>query len=102
MTTCVVDTNVLVVANERGTYADEKCHERCVEELERIAKHCVVVMDCDGRIVEEYMRQSFRTPSRAGQALNRPLGVWRRVLQACFQQPLQSGARSTRSHNPDR
>ena len=58
MTTCVVDTNVLVVANERGTYADEKCHERCVDELEHIKKHCVVVVDCDGRIIEEYMKHA--------------------------------------------
>ncbi len=44
MTTCVVDTNVLVAANGWGTHADEKCHEQCVEELERIKKHCVVVV----------------------------------------------------------
>ena len=58
MTTCVVDTNVLVVANGRGTNADEKCKKRCVEELERIVEQCVVVMDCDGRIIEEYMRHA--------------------------------------------
>ena len=63
MTTCVVDTNVLVVANRRGTHADEECRERCVEELEHIVKHCVVVVDCGDLIVEEYMkRASFRPP----------------------------------------
>ena len=53
-----MDTNVLVVANGRGTHADEKCHERCVDELEHIVKHCVVVVDCDGRIIEEYMKHA--------------------------------------------
>ena len=63
MTTCVVDTNVLVVANGRATHADEACRERCVEELLRIVKHCVVVVDCCDLIVEEYLKYaSFRPP----------------------------------------
>ena len=68
MTTCVVDTNVLVVANGRATQADEKCHERCVEELERIAKHCVVVVDCCDLIVEEYMKHASFRPLGVGDA----------------------------------
>ena len=84
MTACVVDTNVLVAANGWGTHADQKCHERCVEELERIKKHCVVVVDCDGRIIEEYMKQSFRTPRRAGQALNRPPGAGDKFFKHVF------------------
>lgn len=58
MTTCVVDTNVLVVANGRATQADEKCRERCVEELEHIVKHGVVVVDRIGLIIEEYMKNA--------------------------------------------
>ena len=68
MTTCVVDTNVLVVANGRGTHADEKCHERCVDELEHIVKHCVVVVDCCDLIVEEYMRHASFRPLGVGDA----------------------------------
>ena len=68
MTTCVVDTNVLVAANGWGTHADEKCHERCVEELEHVVKHCVVVVDCCDLIVEEYMRHASFGPLGVGDA----------------------------------
>ena len=68
MTTCVVDTNVLVAANGRDTHADEKCHERCVEQLEHIAKHCVVVVDCCDLIVEEYMKHASFRPLGVGDA----------------------------------
>lgn len=68
MTTCVVDTNVLVVANRRGTNADEECKKRCVEELEHIEKHCVVVVDCCDLIVEEYMKHASFGPLGVGDA----------------------------------
>lgn len=66
MTTCVVDTNVLVAANGRGTHADQECRKRCVEELEHIVKHGVVVVDCIGFIIEEYTRRASFGPRGVG------------------------------------
>ena len=50
----VVDTNVAVVANGRGTDADEACQLRCIEVLEDVCARQVVVMDDGDRIFDEY------------------------------------------------
>ena len=54
MTAFVVDTNVAIVANRRGTHADERCQLACVEHLEAVVAQDVVAID-DGRaILAEY------------------------------------------------
>ena len=62
MTTFVVDSNVAIVANRRGTHADERCQLACVEKLESVVERDVVAVD-DGRaILEEYAK--YLTTSR--------------------------------------
>ena len=49
-----MDTNVAIVANRRGTHADERCQLACVEQLEAVVAQDVVAID-DGRaILAEY------------------------------------------------
>lgn len=52
----VVDTNVLIVANERGNPpADPECERTCIKMLEGAAKgKQVVLLDGSNRIMDEY------------------------------------------------
>ena len=54
MTTHVVDTNVAIVANGRGTHADRSCQLACVEKLEHLSKDGTVAVDLLGLILAEY------------------------------------------------
>ena len=54
MTTFVVDTNVAIVANGRGTHADEQCQLDCVQKLESLVKQEIVAIDKRGLILDEY------------------------------------------------
>ena len=54
MPTFVVDTNVAIVANGRGTHADISCRLRCIAELQSLVKQGIVVIDDRGLIVDEY------------------------------------------------
>lgn len=56
MVEVVVDTNVAVVANGLAEQANDGCVERCGDELERIIDGCVVVLDSDGLILDEYQK----------------------------------------------
>ncbi|MDE0393413.1 MAG: hypothetical protein OYK82_01415 [Gammaproteobacteria bacterium] len=53
----VVDTNVAVVANGRGTHADKSCQLACVERLECIKERGIIAIDDTGNILDEYARQ---------------------------------------------
>lgn len=52
----VVDTNVLVVANGRGTHVDEECKLRCTDALLELRNSGIAVLDNQGMILEEYRR----------------------------------------------
>ncbi len=53
----VVDTNVLIVANERDSLADPQCQLACIELLERIGEAGVVfLLDDRELIMTEYAR----------------------------------------------
>ena len=54
MTTFVVDTNVAIVANGRGTHADMRCQLTCVKKLKTVAADEVVAIDAAGAILDEY------------------------------------------------
>ena len=54
MTSFVVDTNVAIVANGRGTHADVSCQLACVERLEEVTRQWVVAVDDGGAILDEY------------------------------------------------
>ena len=54
MTTHVVDTNVAIVANGRGTHADSSCQLACVAKLEHLSKGGTVAVDLLGLILTEY------------------------------------------------
>ena len=56
MTPFVVDTNVAIVANGRGTHADFRCQLACVERLKSIAAGEVVAIDDMDFILEEYKK----------------------------------------------
>ena len=59
----VIDTNVLVVANERAPQADSGCVLRCVDALVAAQRNTITAVDAGGRIVDEY----FRNARRSGQ-----------------------------------
>lgn len=50
----VIDTNVLIVANNRSSHATAECVLACVEALEACATSGVVLIDDGWRIVNEY------------------------------------------------
>ena len=54
MTVYVVDTNVAIAANGRGTHADLCCQVACVDRLEHLVKRGVVSIDSVGAILSEY------------------------------------------------
>ena len=54
MTTFVVDTNVAIAANGRGTHADIRCRLICVQRLESLVAGETVAIDDGNRILGEY------------------------------------------------
>ncbi|MGD0959366.1 MAG: hypothetical protein ABSB19_06135 [Methylomonas sp.] len=58
MTTAVIDTNVLLVANNKHPEVLPACVIECVQRLEQIKHHGVVVIDDARRIVEEYLHKT--------------------------------------------
>lgn len=52
--TVVVDTNVAVAANGRGTHADQRCRLACVRRLVELVKQDVVAIDDTGLVLTEY------------------------------------------------
>ncbi len=56
MKTVVVDTNVLVVANQKAEQATPDCILACVSTLEKIKQKRITLLDSGMRIIEEYRR----------------------------------------------
>lgn len=56
MTPFVVDTNVAIVANGRGTHADLRCQLSCVERLKSVAAGEIIAIDDGDSILEEYRK----------------------------------------------
>ena len=56
MTPYVVDTNVAIAANGRGTHADRRCQLTCVEKLESVVAREIVAIDDGHAILNEYRR----------------------------------------------
>ena len=54
--TFVVDTNVAIAANGRGTHADERCQLACVQRLRSLAAGDTVAIDRAGLILNEYKK----------------------------------------------
>lgn len=52
----VVDTNVLIAANRRGTHVDEQCQLRCADAILELRRNGIAVLDDRGLILEEYRR----------------------------------------------
>ncbi len=67
MSCVVIDTNVLLVANDRHPDVSPECVLECVDRLERIQKTGVVVIDDDWHIVGEYKNKiQFKPPKGVG------------------------------------
>ena len=56
--TAVVDTNVILAANEQQPEVRLECVERCIQELLDLRRSGTVVIDDAGRILSEYMRKT--------------------------------------------
>ena len=52
----VIDTNVAVVANGRGTHAKPSCIRECIDRLSQTINEFCVLLDDDNLILEEYRR----------------------------------------------
>ncbi len=61
MTIFVVDTNVAIAANGRGTHADLQCQKSCVETLAAVVKEETIAIDDAGLIFEEYAKHLRRS-----------------------------------------
>ncbi len=65
----VVDTNVPIAANGRGTHADEPCQEACIKAILNVSAHGTVLIDDQSLIFEEYRRRlNFRGEPGVGDA----------------------------------
>ena len=61
MSVFVVDTNVPVVANGRGTHASISCQISCIQKIISLMRGGIVVLDDKGIIMNEYKRRlNFR------------------------------------------
>ena len=58
MTKVVVDTNVLLVANEQHAEASTECVKSCIQWLKDIQRGDTVVIDDEYRIIEEYLHKT--------------------------------------------
>ena len=54
MTAFVVDTNVAIAANGRGTHADRRCQLACIETLRGLVERGTVAVDDGNLILDEY------------------------------------------------
>lgn len=54
--TFVVDTNVAIAANGRGTHADVQCRLTCVRRLRSLVAGEVVAIDETGLVLNEYKK----------------------------------------------
>ncbi len=75
----VVDTNVLLVANEQHGNVSPECVIACVERLERIRKSGCVVLDDGYEILSEY---SLKTDSKRGYRFGDAFVKWLRQNSA--------------------
>ena len=57
MTVFVVDTNVAIAANGRGTHADMPCRLACVQQLKSLVARETVAIDDGNLILDEYRRR---------------------------------------------
>ena len=57
MTVFVVDTNVAIAANGRGTHADMSCRLTCVQKLSSLVARETVAIDDGNLILDEYRRR---------------------------------------------
>lgn len=60
----VIDTNVLLVANQQHAEASPDCVECCVERLLDIQRNGVTVIDDQFRILEEYQHKTHLDPPK--------------------------------------
>ena len=56
MTTFVVDTNVAIAANGRGTHADLRCRLACVRRLQSLVARETLAIDDGNLILDEYRK----------------------------------------------
>ncbi|MBI4825395.1 MAG: hypothetical protein HY807_03100 [Nitrospirae bacterium] len=66
MKAVVVDTNVIVVANQRSDHSDDACIVACIDALQKAREKQKVVIDSGGLFFDEY----FRYANRSGQSLS--------------------------------
>lgn len=55
----IVDSNVAIVANGRGTNASIFCQLKAIEALNRLLKKGIIVIDQAGEMIEEYRRYCY-------------------------------------------
>ena len=68
MNAVVIDTNVLLVANQQHNNADPKCIKACVQKLLNAQQDGVVVIDNAYRIISEYCNKTDLSGARYGDA----------------------------------
>ena len=56
MTACVVDTNVLVVANQQSDHVGQECVDRCTKKIIELEQNGVVLLDTDDQVWKEYFK----------------------------------------------
>jgi len=80
----VVDVNVAVVANGRKTHADFNCILACVNVLEKLYKHGMIVIDDGMLILNEYMsRLKMEGQPGMGDAFMKWVWENQAVIQRC-------------------
>lgn len=60
----VIDTNVLLVANQQHADVSDECIEACIRRLQAMQKAGVVVIDDGHRILDEYQQKTTLNPPK--------------------------------------
>ena len=87
--TCVVDTNVAVVANNKGSSAGPACIRACTQALDELTRSGRIAIDDSWRIIREYQQNlSDRGQPGAGNVFLKWLLTNRKNPQRCIQVPI--------------
>lgn len=64
MTKAIVDTNILLIANQQHRDVSPECVLACIEHLQYLQAHGVIVIDDGYRILDEYRHKTRLNPPR--------------------------------------
>ena len=101
MTEVVIDTNVILVANQQHDDVDEECVIACLDKLKWTKEHGIVVIDDTYRVISEYLHKTNVNGDRAGDAFIKWLLQNKSNTNSVHQVPITETAKDHFAEFPD-